>query len=299
MNRGLIFAAIAYGMWGLFPLYFRQIAAVPPFEIVVHRCVWALLLLLCILAVMRHWTWLWRALRRPRLVALFATSALTLSGNWLVYVWAVNNDRVVDASLGYFVNPLVNVLLGYVVLHERLRLLQLASIALAGVGVLWLAWQAGQFPWIALALAVSFAVYGLIRKTAALGPLEGLTLETFLLGPLSVPILAWWTFEGTSALVTSDLRTTAWLLLGGPLTIAPLILFAAGARRISMTTLGLLQYITPTMQLALGVWLYKEPFGAARVVGFGLIWLALAIYSVEAWWMSSLRGRADCPVCLD
>jgi chloramphenicol-sensitive protein RarD len=293
MNPGLLYAALAYAMWGLFPLYFRQVAAVSSFEIVVQRCVWALLVLVIALSLMRRWSWLGQVLRQPRQLALFGLSALLLSANWLVYVWAVNHERVIDASLGYFITPLVNVLLGYVVLHERLRRAQVAAVALAAVGVLWLTLQAGQLPWIGLVLAASFGCYGLMRKTASLGALEGLALETLLLAPLAIPLLLWLTSQDGGALASGDASLIAWLLLAGPLTVVPLLLFAAGARRITMATLGLLQYIGPTIQFALGVWLYHEPFGGARLAGFALIWFALAVYSAESWWVSRRRAAPE------
>ncbi|HEY2929993.1 EamA family transporter RarD [Piscinibacter sp.] len=290
MNPGLVYAALAYTLWGLFPLYFRQVADVPAFEIVVHRSVWALVFVMLVLAAMHRWAWLGRTLRRPLQLGLFALSALLLSSNWLIYVWAVNNHRVIDSSLGYFINPLVSVVLGYAVLHERLRRLQWAAVALAAFGVLWLTVQAGQLPWIALLLAGSFGLYGLMRKTASLGALEGLALETLLLAPLALGLLTWWTLKGTSALSTGDASLIGWLILAGPLTAVPLLLFAAGARRLTLATLGLLQYIAPTLQFGLGVWLYREPFDSARLVGFAFIWAALAIYSAEGWWVAQRRS---------
>lgn len=287
MNIGLVYAALAYGAWGLFPLYFRQVADVAAMEIVLHRTVWSLAFVLLVLAAMRRFGALRPALRQPRQVLLFAVSALLLSGNWLVYVWAVNNGHVIEASLGYFINPLFNVMLGYAVLHERPRPLQWAAVALAGLGVLWLTWQAGRLPWIALVLAGSFGLYGLMRKTAPLGALEGLAVETLMLAPLAVPALALWTLQGTSTLAHADAPTLAWLLLAGPVTAVPLLLFAAGARRIPLATLGLMQYIGPTLQFAIGVWLFREPFRPVQLVGFALIWTALVVYSAEG-----LRGAA-------
>jgi chloramphenicol-sensitive protein RarD len=290
MNPGLVYACLAFTLWGLFPLYFHQVAAVPALEIVLHRSVWSLLFVLVLLTVMRRWAWLVPTLRNPKRLGLFAISALLLSGNWLIYVWAVNHQHVVDASLGYFINPLVNVLLGYVVLHERLRRPQWAAVGLAALGVLWLTWQAGQLPWIALVLAASFGLYGLMRKTASLGALEGLALETMLLAPIALPLLAWWTLQGTSALNSGDASLIGWLVFAGPLTAVPLLLFAAGARRITLATLGLTQYIGPTLQFALGVWLYHEPFDSARFLGFALIWAALGVYSAEGWHYSTRRA---------
>jgi chloramphenicol-sensitive protein RarD len=292
MNAGILYVALAYVAWGLFPLYFRQVSAVPSLEIVLHRTVWSLVFLLIVLAAMQRFGALKPVLGRPKHLLLFALSALLLSGNWLVYVWAVNNGHVIDASLGYFINPLVYVLLGYAFLHERLRPLQWAAVALAALGVLWLTWQAGQLPWIALLLAGSFGVYGLMRKTAPLGALEGLALETMLLAPLAVPALAVWTLLGGSAVSHADAPTVGWLLLAGPVTAVPLLLFAAGARRIPLGTLGLLQYIGPTLQLLIGLWVFHEPFQAARALGFVLIWAALVLYSAEGLWMSRQRVSA-------
>jgi chloramphenicol-sensitive protein RarD len=286
MSTGAIYAALAFAMWGIFPLYFRQIGHVASGEILVHRIVWSLVFVVIALSLRRQWGWLRPVLRQPRVLLAFSASAVLLSVNWLTYIWAVNNGHVIDASLGYFINPLVNVLLGYTVLHERLRRMQWVALSLAAAGVLWLTIQAGHLPWIALALAGSFGAYGLLRKVATLGALEGLTLETLLLAPIAALVLGVWMVQGTSTFPAPDMATNAWLIAAGPITAIPLLLFAAGARRISLTTLGLLQYIGPTLQLALGLWLFHEPFSPARLLGFVLIWLALALYSAEGWWRS-------------
>jgi len=283
MHTGILYAALAYALWGIFPLYFHRLASVPPLEIVLHRSVWSLVLLAIVLTALRRWAWFGQVLRQPRQLALFFLSALLLSANWVTYVWAVNNHHVLDASLGYFINPLFNVLLGYLVLHERLRRAQWLAIGLAAAGVLWLAFAAGHVPWIALFLAATFGVYGLLRKTAPLGALEGLALETLLLAPITVSLLGYWTWQGQSALATGSAALIGWLMLAGPLTAIPLLLFAAGARRITLATLGLLQYIGPTIQFALGIWVYGEPFDATRFAGFALIWSALIVYSAESW----------------
>ena len=283
MSTGAVYAALAFALWGIFPLYFRQIASVPPGEILIHRVVWSLVFVLVLLSVRRQWGWLKPVLRQPRVLATFTASAVLLSVNWLTYIWAVNNGHVIDASLGYFINPLVNVLLGYTVLHERLRRMQWLALALAAAGVVWLTGQAGHLPWIALLLACSFGAYGLLRKVAILGALEGLTLETLLLAPIAALVLGVWMAQGSSSFPSADMGTNVWLIAAGPITAVPLLLFAAGARRISLTTLGLLQYIGPTIQLGLGLWLFHEPFSAGRLFGFSLIWLALALYSAEGW----------------
>ena len=284
MSPGILYAALAYTAWGLFPLYFRQVSEVPALEVIMHRTLWSLVVVLGLLALRRQWAWMASVVRQPRVLGAFALSAVLLSGNWLTYVWAVQNHHVVDASLGYFILPLVNVALGFVFLRERPRPGQWLAVAVAAAGVLWLAVQAGRLPWIALVLALTFGFYGLLRKVAVLGALEGLTLETLMLAPVAAVVLAWWSWQGQGALVQGDLFTVGWLLLAGPMTAIPLLLFAAGARRIPMSTLGILQYISPSLQFALGVWVYNEACQPARLVGFVLIWAALVVYSVEGWW---------------
>jgi chloramphenicol-sensitive protein RarD len=286
MHSGVIYAALAYTAWGLFPIFFKQLASVNAFEVVMHRTVWSLVFLLGVLAVRKHWAWLGAALRSPRVLGAFVLSAVLLAANWCTYVWAVQNAHVLDASLGYFILPLVNVALGFVFLHERPRPGQWLAVAVAAAGVLWLTVQAGRLPWVALVLAITFGFYGLLRKVGALGALEGLTLETLVLSPVAAGCLLWWGWHGQGALVQADTATVGWLLLGGPLTAIPLLLFAAGARRVSMSTMGILQYISPTLQLLIGVWLYGEAFEPVRAVGFGLIWAALLVYSLEGWWNS-------------
>jgi chloramphenicol-sensitive protein RarD len=292
VHGGVLSAALAYVLWGLFPLYFKQLTSIAPLDVLVHRVVWSLAFLLVVLAARRQWTWLRDVLRQPRVLGAFAVSALLLSANWLTYIWAVTHDHVIDASLGYFITPLVNVLLGYTVLHERLRVMQWTAVALAAAGVLWLALQGGQLPWIALVLACSFGGYGLMRKTAALGALEGLALETMLLAPAAFALLAWAASQGTSSFPASSGLVNVLLVGIGPVTAIPLLLFAAGARRIRLTTLGLLQYLAPSIQFVLGVWLFHEAFTPARLVGFCLIWAALVIYSAEGWLASGPRTSA-------
>lgn len=293
MQAGMLYAALAYVMWGIFPVYFKALQEVPADEILVHRMLWSLAFVLVVLAWRRQWSWIGKALRQPRVVAGFTASALILSSNWFIYIWAVNSGHVLDASLGYFINPLVNVTLGYVFLHERLRRGQWLAVALAACGVAWLTWQSGHPPWVALLLATSFGAYGLLRKTAALGPLEGLALETLLLFPLALGYLAVLTVSGHNSVTGAPLSSQWLLAAAGPITAIPLLLFAAGARRIPMSMLGLMQYISPTLQLLLGVWLYHEPFGGARLLGFVFIWAALLVYSAEGLWRAwSARARA-------
>jgi chloramphenicol-sensitive protein RarD len=284
MNTGMLYAAGAFLSWGLFPLYFHAIKHVPASEILAHRMAWSLVFLMLMLLVRRQWKWLPEVLGKPKVVGSFLASAFLLSANWFVYIWAVNNGHVVDASLGYFINPLVNVLLGMLVLKEKLRRGQWLAIGVAATGVAWLTWQAGQVPYIALVLALSFGAYGLLRKTAALAALEGLSFETLILFPLAAAYLGWLVYSGQSIFVNAESDSTRWLLAAaGPTTAIPLLLFAAGARRIPMSVLGMLQYMSPSLQMLLGVWVFHEAFSPSRLVGFLFIWSALAIYMVEGW----------------
>jgi chloramphenicol-sensitive protein RarD len=281
MRSGIIYAALAFFCWGLFPIYFHALGEVPPLQILAHRMLWSLAFLLVLLLLRRDWKWL-QVVRQPRVFFSFVLSALLLSANWLVYIWSVMNHHVIEASLGYFINPLVNIVLGYLILKERMRPLQWAAIGVAALGVTWLTWQAGTVPWIALFLALSFGGYGLLRKTAALGPLEGLSFETIVLFPLAAGYVIWLTVQGQNVFINTASDTTRWLLImAGPLTAIPLLLFATGARKIPLSILGLLQYLSPTLQFLLGVWLFKEAFSADRLVGFVLIWSALALFAGE------------------
>ena len=282
MPQGLIAAALAYILWGLFPLYIKQVSHVSAAEVVAHRSAWSLVFVFALLAWWRRTAWLKAALTDRHVLKVFALSAFLLAMNWGLYVWAVSAGRILDASLGYFINPLVNVLLGVLVLHERPRPRQWAAVAIAAAGVLWLIVGAGEWPWVALVLAGTFGLYGLMRKTAPLGAAEGLALETLMQGPLALGLIAWWTWQGSGGLAGHDTPTLAWLLLAGPFTAIPLLLFAAGARQLKLATLGLLQYLGPTLQFLIGVFVYGEPFTAERATGFALIWLALALYSAES-----------------
>jgi len=281
MRKGVVLAASSYVAWVLFPAYFRLLRTVSPVEVLAHRMIWSLVFLCFVLAFRRQWSWLRPLTRQPRLVVGFAVSAALLSGNWFLYIWAINSGHVIDASLGYFINPLVNIVLGFLLLQERLRPAQWFAVTIAALGVLWLTWQGHHFPWIAIVLALTFGVYGLMRKVAALGPLEGLSLETLLLFPLAAAYLTWTVFMGNNAFVHADFALRLVVMAAGPITAIPLLLFAAGARSIRLSTLGLLQFIAPTLQLLLGILMFHEPFGGARMWGFVIIWAALALYSAE------------------
>ncbi len=282
MLAGILSASAAFTLWGVFPLYLRLMKDVPALEILSHRVLWSVVLLLAILAIRRQWQWLASIRQRPRIALTCAASAAMLAVNWVMYIWAVNNDRVIDASLGYFITPLFNVLFG-IGLGERLRPLQWVSVVLAAGGVLWLTLSAGQLPWIGLIIAITFSLYGLMRKTAALGALEGLAVETAVLLPAAAAVLLL-PASGSSHAFGTGWPLTLLLLSAGPVTTVPLLLFAYGARRIPLSLVGLLQYIGPSIQLLLGVWLYHEPFGGHRLTGFALIWSGLLLFSAEGLW---------------
>ena len=252
-----------------------------PVEVLFNRIVWALLLVTAVLAWQGRWAWLGQALRHRKTLLGFVASAALLSVNWITYIWAVSNGHVVDSSLGYFITPLVNVALGYGLLGERPRRAQWLALAIAAAGVLWLTIAAGKLPWIGLVLGLTFGAYGLLRKIAVLGALEGLTFETMILAPFAVAGMAWWWGSSPTSFPAPDLGTNLWLIGLGPATTVPLLLFAFAARRISMTTLGLMQYLGPTIQFLLGLWLFDEPLTPNRLAGFALIWTALVIYTAD------------------
>ncbi|WP_050469645.1 EamA family transporter RarD [Herbaspirillum chlorophenolicum] len=280
----MLYAISSFLLWGLFPLYFKMLKEIPSFDIVIHRLFWSFIFLTGVLVWRRQWAWLKQAAQQPRVLLGFLFSALLLSGNWTLYVWAVNAGRIVDTSLGYFMSPLVSVLLGYLILKERMRPLQWLAVVLALGAVLWLTIANGSLPWIGLIIAATFGLYGLLRKTAQLGALEGLSLETLMLLPLVLAILGIDTWRGSNSFLNASLGAQALLVLSGPVTAVPLLLFARAARRIPLSLLGLLQYISPTIQLLTGVLIYDEPFAGDRAIGFSVIWLALAVYSAEGLW---------------
>lgn len=281
MNRGVWYAIGAYGLWGLFPIYWKALQHVPAPEILAHRMTWSLVFLAVLLRSRREFTRLLPALGSRRTVVLFTVAAVLLAINWLTYIWGVNAGFVVETSLGYFINPLVNVVLGVLFLRERLRRGQWAAVLLALAGVVHLTVNYGRLPWIALTLAFSFGTYGLLKKFAGLGALRGLFLETAILFLPAFAYLALLESRDQAAFAHSALPTTLLLAFTGVVTALPLLLFGAAARRIPLSTLGIVQYIAPTLQFLLGVLVYGEAFGGARVVGFVLVWAALAVYTVE------------------
>jgi chloramphenicol-sensitive protein RarD len=281
MQPGFWATVGAFVIWGAFPVYWKALQQVPALEIIANRLAWCFLLVAAYLVLRRGPGW-WRPLvAQPRLVKLLATSAVLIALNWWLYIWSVNHGHIVDTSLGYFINPLVNVLLGVVVLKERLNPRQWLAVAVAAVGVAYLTVQTGALPWIALALALSFALYGLIRKVAVVEAIPALGFESSILFVPAVVYLLWLEDTGGGSLGHTGFAVDALLVGSGLITAVPLVLFAYGAQRIAYSLVGILQYIAPTLQLGLGVLLYGEPFTQVQVAGFGCIWLALAIYAVD------------------
>jgi chloramphenicol-sensitive protein RarD len=282
VRRGVAYAAAGYGIWGLFPIYFKAVAAVPALEVLAHRVVWSAVFLAALTTVRGRWPAVAAALRDVRLARRLALSAFVIACNWGLFIWAVADGQILAASLGYYINPLVSVLLGVAVLTERLSPMQWLAVALAAGGVGLHAAGAGTLPWVSLALAVSFAAYGLLRKTTAVDPVTGLFIEALLLMPLAAVALLGFALLEPDGAGARDGRALGLLALSGPLTALPLILFVAGARRIRLATLGLLQYITPTGHFALAVLVYGEALRTSGLVTFACIWAALALYTVTA-----------------
>lgn len=280
MKKGVLFALIGYAIWGFFPLFFKTLQAAPAFQIMAHRVVWSFLLMAAIMLLRREMKALLAAVTW-RIFGLYLIAGTLLAINWVTYVWAVNAGYVVEASLGYFINPLVSVLLGVIFLRERLRPMQWLLVIMAAVGVTYLTISTGKLPWVALVLASSFGLYGLMKKLTPLGSLKGLTLET---AAVFLPALSYLIFEqvrGTGAFVNAGLATTLLLAATGIVTAVPLIFFSAGTRLVPLTTIGLLQYVTPTAQFFLGVFVFNEPFSSNRIVGFVIIWVALIFFTLE------------------
>jgi chloramphenicol-sensitive protein RarD len=283
-GSGLAAAVTAFLLWGVFPLYLKPLAPVPALEIMAHRIVWCCLMVYAWLAIRGELGAVRAALADPVSRLRLAASALMISLNWFVYVWAVTNGHVVDASLGYFINPLLSVVLGVVVLKEQLNRAQTVAVGIAAAGVVYLTVVAGRPPWIALVLAASFGLYGLLRKVVAVEAVPGLATETLLLLPFAATFLVWLELQDAGALGRTGPTIDALLLLSGLVTALPLALFAYGARRIPLSTVGIVQYIGPTLQLLIGVLVFHEPFTTTRAVGFVLIWTALGIYAADGLW---------------
>ncbi|MBD1911903.1 MULTISPECIES: EamA family transporter RarD [unclassified Leptolyngbya] len=289
-SQGLLFALLAYGAWGLLPIYWKFFGGVPALEVLCHRIVWSSVLLLGVLALQGRWEELQKLWRSPRYIATFTTTAIILSTNWGIYIYAVNANHVVETSLGYFINPLISVLMGCVFLRERLSRWQGLAVFLAFLGVLNFVVNLGKIPWIALGLAISFAVYGLLRKITPVQPMVGLAVETLVITPVALILLGQGAIAGNNHFGFN--WTLSLLFIGcGLVTSLPLLWFNNAAHRLPLATLGFMQYIAPSLQLLLGVFLYHEPFTRTHAVSFGLIWAALAIFSTYSWRRS--RGASS------
>ena len=282
MNRGILYGIGAYTLWGFFPIYWKLLHNVPALELIGHRIAWSFLLLVAVILVTGQWAE-FRATFDARTVGIYLIASLLVGVNWLTYVWAVNAGHILETSLGYFINPLLSVLLGLIILRERWRPLQWLPISIASIGVVYLTIEFGELPWIALVLAVTFAFYGLVKKLAPLSSLYGLTLET---GILLIPAVAYLFFveaAGTGVFLHTGFIAD-WSMIGaGLVTTVPLLMFASAAKQIPLTMIGVLQYLAPTIQFLIGVFLYKEPFDNSRLIGFGIVWLALIIFWLESY----------------
>jgi chloramphenicol-sensitive protein RarD len=276
-RRGLIHGAVAYSLWGLLPLYFHLIEQVDAGEIVAQRVLWSVILLVPLVVLLGRRGSLWLALRTPRVLAMLAASATLIAMNWLIYVWAVLHHQVLAASMAYFLNPLINIAIGMALLGERLTRAQAVAVLLAGAGVAVLALGSGGGLWISLPIALSFAFYGLIRKLAPVEAFEGLTIETLLLAPMALGYCLWLAGQG-GLTFGQQAGVTALLVLAGAVTTVPLLLFAVAARALRMATLGLLQFIAPSLQFLLAITLFAEQLDAQKLLSFALIWAGLAVY---------------------
>lgn len=280
----MLYAISAFFIWSLFPLYFNMLSHVSAQEVTIQRLIWAFVALGLLFLYRRQWGWLTQLRDNPKMLLTFFCSAAILSLNWGVSVWATHNGHLVEASLGYFMTPLISVLFGCFLLKEQLRGWQKIAIVMALCGVAWITWRSGALPWVGLTLGISFGVYGLIRKTAPLGGLEGLAVEIVLSMPFAIVAGMYLVNTDSSVFLSGDWDTRIKLMILGPLATLPLFLFAEGARRIPLSLLGVLQYITPTLQLLTGVFILHESFNPDRMVGFIMIWMALAVYSLDGLW---------------
>jgi chloramphenicol-sensitive protein RarD len=293
MKKGIWYAIAAYGIWGIFPIYWKFLSNVPPVQIMTHRVIWSFIFVFILVSVRKDWSQLRAAITR-KTVLIYALASVLLAANWLMYIWGVNSGFIVETSLGYFMNPLVNVLLGVLFLGEKMRPMQWVPIGLAGAAVVYMTVSYGVLPWIALGLACTFGTYGFVKKKASLGSLQGLTLETSVLVLPSLAYLLLMQGQGTGAFGHVGVLENTLLVVSGLVTAIPLLLFADAARRIPLSMMGIIQFLSPTLQFLLGVLVYGETFSGARIVGFSLIWLALLLYTGEGFWFRS-RSPAAIP----
>lgn len=280
MNKGILYGIGAYIFWGFFPIYWKFLHHVPAIQLIGHRIIWSFLLLALVIAASRQWSD-FRGTITMKVLRIYTIAAILIGINWFLYVWAVNHEFIVETSLGYFINPLISVLLGVVILKERLRPAQWVPVILAALGVAYLTYVYGRLPYIALSLAFSFGLYGLVKKLSPLGSLYGLTVET---GILFIPALGYLIFveaNNTAAFLHTGAGSDLLMIGAGLVTTVPLLMFASAARSIPLWVVGLLQYIAPTLQFLIGVFMYKEPFSQNQLIGFGIVWVALIIFLAE------------------
>ena len=280
----------AYASWGILPIYWKLLHGVPAVQIIGHRAVWSFITLMALILLMRKWNTFRATAFTGKFLRVYLLAALLISFNWILFVWAVNAGHIIETSLGYFINPLLSVALGIGFFHERMRPAQWGSVGLAAAGVLFLALVHGSFPWIALTLSVSFALYGLVKKTAPLGALEGLTLETAILIFPALGYLLWTGVNGTGAFLRYGAISTLLMAGAGIITVAPLLLFASASRRIPLSLMGILQYISPTLQFLVGVLIFREPFSGVQAMGYCLVWLALILFAAESFISRQVSG---------
>ena len=285
---GVLTALVAYVLWGVFPVYFKLVQAVPPTEVLAHRIVWAVPFGALILHVRRQWPEVRQAFASPSTLFWLALAALFISANWFIYIWAVQQEEVLQASLGYYINPLMYVLVGVLFLKERLRRPQVVSVLLAAIGVSYLTIRGGQFPFVAVSLALLFTLYGVIRKQVAVGAMPGLFIETLMLFPFAAAWLGWLMTTEQASFGAGSTSLSLLLTLAGPLTVVPLLMFAVAARRLTLTVIGFMQFIAPTLQFVVGIF-YGEVLTPAHLVCFGCIWAAVAIFSVDAFYQQKKK----------
>ena len=294
-RAGVFIGLLAYFMWGIFPVYFKWIASVAPLEVLGHRVVWAVPFGALIILTRRQWPEVKNALVDRTMLAWLALAALCISINWLIYIWAVQNDRIFETSLGYYINPLMYVGVGVALLGERLRRLQVVAVVLASFGVLFLAVSGGVFPWVALSLAGLFTAYGVIRKKITIGAMPGLFIETSLLFPIAAIWMIWLIATQQASLTAGDGGLSALLILGGPVTVLPLLFFAIAAKRVTLTTIGFMQFLAPTLQFFTGLY-YGERLTTAHLVCFGSIWAAVLFFSIDAFRAGTKKKKGVEPI---
>lgn len=278
-QQGVVFGVAAYGLWGLIPLYFKLVSHVPSTEVLAHRALWSFVALCAVICFLGRWSDVRRCLGNRRVALMLALNSFVIALNWLIFIYAVATRQVVQSSLGYFIAPLINVLFGVVILRERLRPRQMVSLALAAVGMIAMTTLVGEFPWISIALAVSMATYGLIRKVVPVGSLMATTIETMVMTPAALAYIGYLNLSCTAG--GGRPSTLGLLMLAGPVTTIPLLLFGGAARRLRLSTMGFLQYLTPSLHFLLAVAVFGEPFSQPQIVGFGCIWTAIAIYTLD------------------